>query len=425
MLLLAPPQQTISAIGTKMSQTIYKLNNGMKILFCSRNHFHSAIISVWINHRFINRPGLAHFVEHLIMDGKNCEKSFILNQQESRWVDSLSATTTDYYTIFDMQTHKSEVDKAIPFLKKFIFGCNFTRINIAETKRIILAEMGDSFSDPFYHIYQRLRQIRFKRKTFLSEPIIGTKTSVSNITRSDIKNFYTMNYIGENAIISVTGHFDQEIIKSLIKETFSTIGNNRNSSIVSTRLPEYSNKQRVDIVADQVSQANFILSLPGYSWQNNLKERLTINLISIILSGLRASRLFQTLRMKEQLVYDIYSETVMENNFGLFNIFGQCQARDIQKVIGIILAEIEQIRSVAVKESELSWFQNYLNCQNEMDEDNLNGLAYEFMESFANSGKVILWEDIIAQRNKITSVDILKAAQKIFDLNKLNIVVSK
>ncbi len=391
-------------------------------MLCSRNNFHSVVISIWVNHKLVNKPGLAHFVEHLVMDGKNCKENSDLNQPESRWIDSLSATANDYYTIYDAQVHESEIPNVISFLKKLIFDSNFSKTVLAETKRVICAEMSESNSDPSYRMFQRLRQIRFKQKTFLSKPIIGTKNSVLSITHSDVKDFYTKNYTGENTVISITGHFDQKKTRSLIEETFGTLGKSQDTSFAGMPLPEYSDEKRL-ITSGSSTQTNFMLSFQGYSWRSNIKERLIINLLSTLLCGLRASRLFQELRVKKQLVYDIYSETVMENNFGLFNIFGQCSGESVNSVIEIILHEIDRISTMPLSDDELNWFKNYLNIQNEIGEDSLNDLAYEYVEEFANTDKATSWKDIITQRNEIVPADVLKTARGVFNLNKLNIIV--
>ena len=126
--------------------------------------------------------GLAHFTEHMFFKGTAKRGPASINNRLEKLGGELNAYTTKEETVLHATLLKEDISKAIDILFELAFTSTFPEDEIIKEREVIFDEI-DSYKDsPAETIYEDFEQLLFKDHP-LAMPILGTKESLSGITR--------------------------------------------------------------------------------------------------------------------------------------------------------------------------------------------------------------------------------------------------
>ena len=145
----------------------------------------------------------------------------------------------------------------------------------------------------------------------------------------------------------------------------------------------------------------------------------------VLLGGNMSSRLFIKLRENEGLIYSVHAEYEDYSDIGSISIecgtFGD--KKSIFKCIRIILHELQLLKKDKVSAKELKHNKNYYNGNFLLDLEDSTNLAVMHSENILLRNKVETYDEIKKKINKVTSDEIQKVANKIFQKDKCNIAI--
>lgn len=401
------------------------LKNNLQVLFLPRPEMHSVILSYWIKVGSADDPkgknGLAHLLEHLIIERTaKLDKGQFAEAQEQLAGD-FSASTDESLTCIEGTFHYSKLKEALNLLKDMVFERSFSTTQISDAKKIISEEIKQYDDNLTEVVSKYAKEIRFKNNSAISLPNYGNEKTLEQISQNDIASFYQEHYLSKNIILGIAGNFK---LNETIKQIEKIFGNIKISTKLAekTVLPVEFSDQTIRLVSKPYSQIYAMITFPSLSRKNAPLDRLTMNLISFMLAGANSSKLFRLLRLNENLIYDISTETIIEHDYGIFDISWACQPENFPKILKKILDELENFKNGKINSSEIQRFRDILNKSNEMDFDNLHDALGWLLEDSAYENKIVLPKEIIKIRNQITAAKIQEIAKRIFDLKKINIV---
>jgi Predicted Zn-dependent peptidases len=99
-------------------------------------------------------------------------------------------------------------------------------------------------------VFEMMSEIMFKDIP-LSFPILGTESTINNINRNEIKEYYNNRYTAENIVISIAGNVDVENIIHQLNSRFNKFNNNK------------SNKSEIKFNENKISENNLNLIIKG------------------------------------------------------------------------------------------------------------------------------------------------------------------
>ena len=412
----------------KIMNNTYKLvtlKNNLKVLLLPRSELHSVTLSCWIkvgsNDDHQSKNGLAHLLEHMIIERTaKLDKNQFAKIQEQLGGDFV-ASTGDSSTVIDGTFHFSKLEEALTLLKDIIFGRSFSLSQVLGAKKIVNEEIKQ-YDDNLTEVISRYaRKIRFNNQSALSYPSYGDKKTLKQINQNDIADFYHKHYLPQNIILGLAGNFEVNLTSKKIEKIFGDI-KTPTISAPKVALPVEFSDRTIKLVSRPYSQIYAMITFPALSRKDPPLDRLTMNLISFMLAGANSSRLFELLRLNENLVYDISTETVVEHNYGIFDIAWACQPKNFPKILKKVLEELKNFKNGKISSLEIQRFRDVLNKDNEMDFDNPSDALDWLLEDLGYGNKIVLPEEIVKMRSKITTAKIQEIAKQIFNLKKINVV---
>jgi len=402
------------------------LKNNLKALLLPRPELHSVILNCWIRAGSANDPkdknGLAHLLEHLIIERTTKLNKNQFAEAQEQLAGDFSASTGDFFTYIEGRFHHWKLEEALTLIKDMVFGRSFSATQISDAKKIISEEIKQYDDNLIEIVSKYAKRIRFKNHPALSFPGYGNEETLNQISQNDVAGFYQRSYLLENIVLGIAGNFEMDVTVKQIEKIFGNVKNFPNQAMEKNMPPVEFSGQAIELVSKPYSEIYAMITFPALSRKSSPLDRLTMNLISFILAGANSSRLFKLLRLKENLVYDISTETIVEHDYGIFDISWACQPENFSKIIKKVLTELKNFKDGKINFSEIQRFRGILNKSNEMDFDHPSDVLSWLMDDLVYENEIVLPEEIVKMRNKITPAKIQAIAANIFDLKKINIV---
>jgi predicted Zn-dependent peptidase len=249
--------------------------------------------------------------------------------------------------------------------------------------------------------------------------IAGSTDSISHILRKDIVDYRDARYIPGDMVIVLCGNLDHGEIESRVKKIFPVSVKRKNKPAKA-----FSNNQsepRIRILHKDTEQAHLCIGL--HSFGKNHKDRFALGLLHIILGANMSSRLFENIREKKGLVYEIGTEIKRYDETGTFVVHAGTEHRKAKETISCILKELKEIKEKHVTASELKRAKEFFKVQLLMAlEDTLDHMLWlgDYVISFNKLPDI---QDIIKKVDIVSVNDIKRVAQNIFIGSNLNVAM--
>ncbi|MCZ8341990.1 MAG: pitrilysin family protein [Leptospira sp.] len=319
------------------------LPNGITVLFQPMKHAASMGVGVFLKQGSLaesqSEHGYFHFLEHMLFKDTETRTSKQIAEEIERVGGILNGSTAREYTQYYVVAIKDKAELAFDILSDMLYRPLFRKEDIATEKEVVIEEMRsyeDAPDDFVYDFYFR----NIFGKSYYGRDIIGTRESVGGVNRDKLSNFYQKHYFPKNMVISVSGNFSWKYILELTNKYFS-FKNPKDKMDVETIIPPPKKNYTKHLAKRKIEQFNIMLGANGH--KREYKTVTTTQLLSTILGGGMASRLFQNIREKEGLCYSIYSFPSYYKTTGLFSISCATSKEKAGKCVSLILKELENI----------------------------------------------------------------------------------
>lgn len=214
--------------GIKVPLTYYKLANGLKVVLSPEHSAPLATIAVYYNIGFRieprDRTGFAHLFEHLMFQGsKNLGKMEFIRLVESNGGVLNGSTRFDFTNYFSVvPAHKTET--LIWAEADRMRGLDITQANLVNQQGVVGNEVKVNVLNQPYGTFPwiDLPMAAFTN-WYNSHNFYGDLHNIEAATLEDAKTFSLKYYQPANAVLVVTGDFDEASAKGWIDKYFGSI----------------------------------------------------------------------------------------------------------------------------------------------------------------------------------------------------------
>lgn len=326
------------------------LNNGIEFYY-EKSKSKLTSISIGINAGAAledNLLGLAHITEHMVYKGTKNRSEDEINRELSNIFGFQNAMTNYPYVIYYGSLLEEDFEKAIELFYDILKNPTFKEKDYLEEREIILQELKEWDEDLEQYCEDRLfyNCYSFNR---LKHPIIGREEDIRSIEVSDIIDFHKKYYIPDNIKIAVVSSLDINKALKIVEKYFVNWNKAKAIEIIErVEMPKgniyYNSKKgilnsRIQIIAPI----------------NNLdnKEVIAFKIFNEFFGVGVNSILFNELRTKNSLVYDILTNINNENYIKLYKIFFTTAPENVDKTLELInniINNIDEITKSLTKE---------------------------------------------------------------------------
>jgi predicted Zn-dependent peptidase len=328
-----------------------EFKNGLVVATEVMPYLHSVSIGVWLKggSRFETESdaGISHFIEHLLFKGTRTRSAAAIAKAIDSVGGQLNAFTDKEYVCFYARVLNRHLSFAFGLLSDIALNPTFPSEEMEREREVIFEEISMVEDSP-QELIQDIYQESLWKEHPLGRPVSGTRESVAEITRSQVKRFFDRNYTAKNTVISIAGNIRHDEASKLTARHFEGLIPGKRLSPGGA--PEFS-AARVVRQKPNLEQTHICMGAKCPSLTSD--ERYAVQLLSNILGGGVSSRLFQSIREKRGLAYSIYSGLNLYRDAGTIFVYAAAAPDKTARVIELVVREISKMCRQIVPAHEL------------------------------------------------------------------------
>ncbi len=327
------------------------LKNGIRIVTEEIPYVNSVSIGLWIKagsrYESIENNGISHFIEHMLFKGTKKRSAKEIANSIDKIGGQLNAFTSKECTCLYAKVLDAHFDIALDVLADMFFNSNFDHEDIEKEKGVVLEEINMYEDSPEDLVHDLFSQTVWSGNS-LGMPVLGTESSLGNLKREKILDYFNNNYIPQNIVISVVGNIKHTDAVKNVREYFekSKPGNREAIQTPTPNFePEYMFKNKL------TEQVHLCMGFVGVDIKSEAYYPMLI--LNNIFGGAMSSRLFQKIREDRGLAYSVFSYPSSFVDCGLFSIYAGSKPCNLKSVAELIMEEINILKEKGITEEEL------------------------------------------------------------------------
>lgn len=201
-------------------------DNGLQVIYHHRDDSDTfsaqLVVNVGLRDFSCDDKQLPHLLEHMLLEGTKRFDRKTLRQRIRNLGGSTSAYTRMDTTYFTISLHSDYPDVALDTLFSLISEPRFEAKDFERSKQIIHAEQGSS-SHSLMPMSKSIPVLTETAKAQLfggSELFCETLSSPDHLQLDQIRALHRTHYVASNMTLIVIGHFRQQRIHQLLRESF-------------------------------------------------------------------------------------------------------------------------------------------------------------------------------------------------------------
>jgi predicted Zn-dependent peptidase len=396
------------------------LDNGLKVLTVPMANRESAAVAIWVKVGGRYEPkkisGISHFLEHMMFKGTSTRNTRQIKEEIEGVGGILNAFTGEEMTCYFAKLLKRYYPRALEVLSDMVLHSTLPVDEFAKERPVILEEIKMYRDVPSHHVHDLMGELLWPDQP-LGRTLAGSPETVSRMTRADMLKYMKGYYHNSNILVSVSGDVDHDEVLSRVAGIYKTRRPEKPSTFVLAKSAQ--TKPRTHFFEKGTEQTHLVIGLHALSRMH--PDRYKLGLLHVMLGANMSSRLFEEVREKRGLAYEIKSGMSGYQDTGAFTVSAGVETKKIVRAVAVIMKELSKVRESFVKPGELRRAKDYFMSQVSLGvEDTLDHLLWAGEKALC-SGELPDKAEIRREIETTTPEDIQRVARRIFRTEDLNL----
>lgn len=358
--------------------------------------------------------GISHFLEHMFFKGTKKRPSTLAIAEELDKVGgAYNAFTAEEYTGYWAKVDHKHLDLAMNVVSDIFLNSKLAEKEIEREKGVIIEEINMYQDTPMRYV-----GVLFNKLLYGDQPagfmIAGIKENISKFQRKDFVQYLQNYYVAENTVICLAGN-----IENNIEKYFKNIKTGKAKSKIKVRDKQI--KPESLIFYKDTDQTHLCLGVRGYSLFH--PDEYVLSVLGVLLGGMMSSRLWIAVREREGLAYYVHTDIENQTDTGYLVTQAGVEHCKAEKAIRLILKEYQRIRDEKISQQELQKVQDCIKGRMMLELESSDSMASFICGQEILKKEILTPEQIFAKIDKVSTEDIQRVANDIFQNKKLNLAV--
>jgi predicted Zn-dependent peptidase len=386
------------------------LKNGTRVVIApSQSELTTIVVAVRAGAR-CETPrtrGLAHLVEHQVFKGG---KLYPTAEEVNAAIAAIGATynasTNMEFTYYVIECAKERASEAYRILSDLYLRPRFDPAEFGKEKMVVLSELLRSHVDQGYYL-----SILFEDMLYGHQPlgwdINGTIRTLRKLRRADVLAYARAWHVGRGTCVLFLGGGDLRALARQAARDFSALPRGK-----AARWRPYVRREPTRRVRHLGRNDDMTAIMVGWAGRRQgAKDVPAQNALAEALAGVTSSRLYNRLREREGLVYEIYGGSEYYSDAGHMYVTTEARPRDADRVAAVILEELDRAIDVPFSEDEVATAKaQMLNVVARAPEDR-ESLAHVYFKSLFFEGKLRQLAAVRQEIQALTAADVNRVAR--------------
>lgn len=260
-----------------------------------------------------------------------------------------------------------------------------------------------------------LVRAHFYKDTALARLSLGTNESVRSLQRADLQAFWKVRYQPNNVLFSIAGKFDWDSVVEQIQGLFGNWEGQAPPSPVQVPHPMTS----VALEHQEGKQEHLGLMFPFPRYTD--PDYYAALVISEVLGGNMASRLFVEVREKRGLVYGVSAGLAGNKQIGAMRIYAGTTPEQGRECLQVIVNELRKLEQEGITTDELERAKVQLKSEHIMRSEGSGARMGAIARSWWYERRIKTIQEIKESIDAVTQEQILTVLHRFSPLNPLTV----
>lgn len=385
------------------------LPNGLRIVTAEMPHMASVSLGIWVGvggrHEPAALSGISHFIEHLLFKGTESRTAEEISQAVEGVGGYLNAFTDEEHTCFYARAHAARLPDLLDVLLDMYLRSRLTPGDIAKERTVILEELNMYRDQPAELVHDLLNDLQFPDHP-LGRPVIGTPATLRKLRRSDFVTYLDSHYNTATTLIAAAGNVRHVDLVRAIQRSARHFRPGERPTFQPAA--ESAAGPRVRLHTKEVEQTSLSLGLRTASRHD--PRRHALRLLCVILGENMSSRLFQVVRERHGLTYNIQSSLSAWADAGDIVISAGLDTAELERTLRLVTRELDLLAKRAPDRAELRRALDYLIGQFDLSLENTENHMMWLGEQWLNQGRLIPPDETKRALAAVTPEEVRRAA---------------
>jgi len=421
------PQGSGALEVAPLAYTMRTLPNGLRVYAMPDRNTANVSVQVWYDVGSVDDPagrsGFAHLFEHIMFKStRNMPEQFFDRLTEDVGGYNNASTYDDFTNYYEVVPANhlqrvlwAEADRMGSLVvNEASFDSERDVVKEELRQRVLASPYGRLF-------YLFLPQVNYDVHPY-GRPGIGSIEDLDAATVDDVRAFHAQYYRPDNAILVVSGNFDQAQLDAWVDQYFTPI--NRPAREIPRdypQEPERTQPREYTVYAPNVPLPAVMISYPQPASTD--PDIPVLMVIDGILSAGANSRLYNSLVYEQQIAAQVFTNleaTQDPGAYGVFAILSGGQTAEAGQAA--LAAQIARMRDTLVTQAELDEAKNEIVTATLQQRETAEGRADELADAVIRYGDAEYADRLLAAIQATTAQDIQRVARRIFNENRRAVV---
>ncbi len=361
----------------------------------------------------MSKNGITHLIEHMLFKGTSQKSSLEIVKLIEGMGGSFDAYTTKESILIITKFLSEHLSRVFELITEVLLESKIAQEDLAKEKSVVLEEIKSANEDPGDHVFDLFFRSLFPEHP-IGLPIAGTGDSLQRIDAPGIKNYYRT-LLNKKLIVAVSGDFQYEKILELAKKKFAALTQSKPERTVPPSAQSTITVQK----KKEISQVHFVFGTSGVGYSS--PHRYPLSILDTAFGGGMSSRLFQGLRDKTGLVYDVNSFVDLYSDCGITGFYFVCDKRNLGKVAKTLQSIFRELHVHGFSKEEVELAKTYLTGNLLLSLENSTNRMLRLAKEMSYLEKVTPISEVIKRIRAIRVDEINDLVKEYLDPKKFSI----
>jgi len=389
------------------------LDSGVTLLYQGNPYSPTIAFGAWITRgsrdESPSERGLTHLLEHMVFRGSGRRDALRIALDLEAIGGQWDAFTSREVTCYNARVLDEHFEALSDILSDIMLDPTVPEEAFRLERKVVQEEIRGIKDSPEDFTHELFMSTLFKGHP-LGYPVAGTLTGVDRYSRDDLLDFHRKVYTASNTVIGFVGNIPLRRVARIIDRDFRF----RRSRGGRTGRPPSRGAGRVSMRRrPEWSQTHVCIGSKTVPASH--RDRYALAILSGILGGGVSSRLFQSMRERNGLVYSVYSHAGFWRDAGALYSFFSVDPSNLRRALDIFHAEIEDLMKGNVHAEELESARAVLKGAVIFGSESATSRLFSLFQSDYHLGRYVSVEELIDSIDRIGTSDIARTARRYLD----------
>lgn len=392
-----------------MTVELSELPNGLRVVTHRMPHLETASLGIWVNTgaraELKNEHGVAHMLEHMAFKGTPSRSAQRIAEEIETAGGGLNAATSFESTDYLARVLKEDVPLALDLLSDILLNPVFAEEELERERDVVMQEIAAAEDTPDGLIFELAQEAAFPGQP-LGRTILGSAASVRNMRTGDLRAYRQATYAASCMVLGAAGAVDHEAVAAAAGRLFAGL----NPSASRPQEPaRYTGGHKA--FAKRFEQSHIVIAFEGPCYTDS--DFFTAKIYATLLGGGMSSRLFQEVRERRGLCYDIDSFDWSFSDTGLFGVHSATGFKQARELITVVLDELTSLAGQGPAPEEVARAKAQIKAGLLMSLESSEARANQLAREILVFGRTLSTAELVEEIESVTPEKVRSLAERL------------